>query len=332
MKKVAINGMGRTGRQLLRSVFAGNAPSVDVVAINDVAAPDDIAYLIKYDSVHGRLGAPVRLDGNRLYIGDRSVLLLRESKPRSLPWRELGVEIVIEGTGQFTDRAGAAAHLDAGARRVLITAPSPDADVTLVLGVNDRAFDPQKHFIVSNASCTTNSLAPPLKVLLDNFGIAAVTATTVHAYTASQAVVDKPAKKKHRGRAAALSIIPTTTGADAATVQVLPQLANRIRAAAIRVPVPDGSVTDITAMLGQEVTREAVNAALRDAANGSMKGILGYTDEEIVSADILGETLSGIVHANATAVVGRLARILVWYDNEVGYGCRCLDAIALPGF
>ena len=239
---------------------------------------------------------------------------------------------MIESTGQFTDRASAAQHLEAGARRVLIAAPSPDADVTIVPGVNDQAFDPRRHFVVSNASCTTNSLAPPLKVLLDRFGVEAVTATTVHAYTASQAVVDKPAKKMHRGRAAALSMIPTSTGADAATVQVLPALANRIRVSAIRVPVPDGSVTDITALLKREASREAVNAALRDAANGPMKGILDYSDEELVSVDIIGEPASGIVHANATAVVGRLARILVWYDNEVGYGCRCLDMVSRPEF
>ena len=332
MKKIAINGMGRTGRLMLRRVLAGAAPDLEVVAVNDVAAPADIAYLLKYDSVHGRLDARVRAADGELWIGDRSVRLLHEKDPRALPWRDLGVEVAIESTGQFIDRAGAARHLEAGARRVLISAPSPDADVTLVPGVNDQAFDSCKHFVVSNASCTTNSLAPPLKVLLDRFGVAAVTATTVHAYTASQAVVDKPAKKMHRGRAAALSMIPTSTGADAATVQVLPALANKIRVAAIRVPVPDGSVTDITAQLERDATRETVNAALREAANGSMKGILGYTEEELVSVDIVGEPLSGIVHANATAVVGRLARILVWYDNEVGYGARCLDVVSRPDF
>jgi glyceraldehyde 3-phosphate dehydrogenase/glyceraldehyde-3-phosphate dehydrogenase (NAD(P)) len=332
MKKIAINGMGRTGRLMLRRALSGAVPNLDVVAVNDIAAPDDVAYLMKYDSVHGRLNVPVAFEGGRLQIGDRSVHLFRERDPRSLPWRELSIDVVIESTGQFTERANAARHLDAGARRVLVSAPSPDADVTLVMGVNDPAFDARKHFVVSNASCTTNSLAPPLKVLIDRFGVAAVTATTVHAYTASQAVVDKPAKKKHRGRAAAVSIIPTSTGADAATVQVLPRLANRIRVAAMRVPVPNGSVTDITAQLDRDASREEVNAALREAANGAMKGILGFTEEELVSADILGESLSGIVHANATAVVGRLARILVWYDNEVGYGCRCLDLAARGDF
>jgi glyceraldehyde 3-phosphate dehydrogenase/glyceraldehyde-3-phosphate dehydrogenase (NAD(P)) len=215
---------------------------------------------------------------------------------------------------------------------VLVSAPSPDADVTIVLGVNEGAFDAGRHFVVSNASCTTNSLAPPLKVLLNRFGVEAVTATTVHAYTASQSVVDKPAKKKHRGRAAAVSMIPTSTGADAATVQVLPALANKIRVAAIRVPVPDGSVTDITALLDKPASREAVNAALLEAANGELKGILGYTQDELVSVDIIGDPHSGIVHANATAVAGRLARILVWYDNEYGYGCRCLDVVSRPHF
>jgi glyceraldehyde 3-phosphate dehydrogenase/glyceraldehyde-3-phosphate dehydrogenase (NAD(P)) len=327
MKKIAINGMGRTGRVMLRRLLLANRWDLELVAVNDVADPDDVAYLVKYDSVHGRLNETVSYGNGRLAVGDRSVTLLRESNPSKLPWKALGVDVVIECTGQFTSRRAAAQHLDAGARRVLLGAPAPDADATIVLGVNEAVFDPAAHFIVSNASCTTNSLAPPLKVLIDAFGVEEVLATTVHAYTASQGIVDKPAKKKHRGRAAAVSMIPTSTGADAATVQVIPQLADKIRVLAIRVPIPDGSLTDINARLSRKASVADVNAALRDAANGRLAGILGYTDEELVSIDIVGEPHSGIVHASATSVAGSLAKVLVWYDNEVGYSHRCLDVV-----
>jgi glyceraldehyde 3-phosphate dehydrogenase len=327
MKRIAINGMGRTGRVMLRRLLRANRWNLELVAVNDVADPDDVAYLVKYDSVHGRLDEAVRHDNGRLTVGDRSVALLRESDPSKLPWKALGVEVVIECTGQFTSRHAAAQHLAAGARRVLLGAPAPDADVTIVLGVNEGDYDPARHFIVSNASCTTNSLAPPLKVLIDAFGVEDVLATTVHAYTASQGIVDKPAKKKHRGRAAAVSMIPTSTGADAATVQVIPQLADKIRVLAIRVPIPDGSLTDISARLTRPATVTQINDAMRSAANGPLAGILGFSQEELVSVDILGEPHSGIVHANATAVAGSLAKVLVWYDNEVGYSHRCLDVV-----
>jgi glyceraldehyde 3-phosphate dehydrogenase len=327
MKRIAINGMGRTGRVMLRRLLCANRWDLELVAVNDIADPDDIAYLVKYDSVHGRLDETVAYEQGRLKIGDRSVALLRESDPAKLPWKALGVDVVIECSGQFTSRRAAAQHLSAGARRVLLGAPAPDADVTVVLGVNERDFDPTRHFVVSNASCTTNSLAPPLKVLMDAFGVEEVLATTVHAYTASQGIVDKPAKKKHRGRAAAVSMIPTSTGADAATVQVIPQLADKIRVLAIRVPIPDGSLTDISARLTRPATVAQINAAMRSAANGPLAGILGYSQEELVSVDILGEPYSGIVHANATAVAGNLAKVLVWYDNEVGYSHRCLDVV-----
>jgi glyceraldehyde 3-phosphate dehydrogenase len=327
MKRIAINGMGRTGRVMLRRLLLENHWDLELVAVNDVADPDDIAYLVKYDSVHGRLHEAVGFQDGRLRIGERSVALLREPAPAKLPWRDLGVDVVIESTGQFNSRPLAAQHLAAGARRVLLGAPAPDADTTIVLGVNEADFDPARHQIVSNASCTTNSLAPPLKVLIDAFGVEAVLATTVHAYTASQGIVDKPAKKKHRGRAAAVSMIPTTTGADAATVQVLPGLVDRIRVIAIRVPIPDGSLTDISVQLGRAVTAKEVNAALSAAARGPLNGILGYSDEELVSVDILGEPYSGIVHARATTTAGRFAKVLVWYDNEVGYAVRCLDVI-----
>jgi glyceraldehyde 3-phosphate dehydrogenase/glyceraldehyde-3-phosphate dehydrogenase (NAD(P)) len=328
MKRIAINGMGRTGRVMLRKLLTEPRGDLELVAVNDIADPADVAYLVKYDSVFGRLGADVRYADGMLEVGDRGVRLLRHADPLKLPWRDLGVEVVIESTGQFTERHEAAKHLTAGARRVLVGAPSPDADFTLVLGVNHEGFDPGRHFVVSNASCTTNSLAPPLKVLLDAFGIDEVAATTVHAYTASQGIVDKPAKKKHRGRAAAVSMIPTSTGADSATAQVLPALAGRIKVSAIRVPVPDGSVTDISVRLARKATAADVNGALREASRGALAGILGYSEEELVSIDIIGEPHSGIVHANATAVAGQLAKVLVWYDNEYGYACRCLDVVS----
>jgi glyceraldehyde-3-phosphate dehydrogenase type I len=333
MKKVAINGLGRTGRVMLRRFLCGTAPAnLQLVGINDSADPDDIAYLTTYDSVHGRLSASVRLAGGQLVYGDVAVPIFRQTEPEQLPWGDLGVDVVIECTGAFTSRAGAARHLAAGARRVLIGAPSPDADVTLVLGVNPGDFDPDAHRVVSNASCTTNSLAPVLMVLNRAFGLEDVVATTVHAYTASQGIVDKPAKKKHRGRAAAVSMIPTSTGADAATVQVLPHLAGKLRAIAIRVPVPNGSLTDISARLTLSASADAVNAALAEAADGELAGILGYTSEELVSIDIMGRQESGIVHARSTASTGRLCKVLVWYDNESGYAARCLDTIATLGF
>jgi glyceraldehyde 3-phosphate dehydrogenase len=327
MTRIAINGMGRTGRVMLRKLLCDPLPDLELVAVNDIADPADIAYLVKYDSVHGRLPDTVAARDGRLYIGERSTAMLREATPAELPWQELGVEVVIESTGAFLKHELAMQHLTAGARRVLLGAPAPDADLTIVLGVNAEQFDPDRHRIVSNGSCTTNSLAPVLKVLLEQFGIDSVVATTVHAYTASQGIVDKPAKKKHRGRAAAVSMIPTTSGADAATAQVLPQLADKIRVLAVRVPVPDGSLTDISVALPRVVSAADINAALRAAAEGPLAGILGYSDEELVSVDILGEPYSGIVHGRATAAAGKLAKILIWYDNEVGYAMRCLDAV-----
>jgi glyceraldehyde 3-phosphate dehydrogenase/glyceraldehyde-3-phosphate dehydrogenase (NAD(P)) len=328
MKRVAINGLGRTGRVMLRRFLTGDVPEgLELVAVNDLADADDVAYLVTYDSVHGRLAEPVRFESGRLAFGGRSVPILRESEPDRLPWRALGVDVVIEATGAFASHAGAARHLAAGARRVLIGAPAPDADVTLVLGVNAGDFDPETHRVVSNASCTTNSLAPVLMVLNRAFGLEEAVATTVHAYTASQGIVDKPAKKKHRGRAAAVSMIPTSTGADAATVQVLPQLAGRLRAIAIRVPVPNGSLTDISARLTLNANAADINQALATAAAGELRGVLGYTDEELVSVDIMGRRESGIVHARSTASTGRLCKVLVWYDNETGYAARCLDVI-----
>jgi glyceraldehyde 3-phosphate dehydrogenase len=327
MQRVAINGMGRTGRVMLRRWLAGQAHGVDIVAVNDIISAENLAYLIRYDSVHGRLPWPIRVEGDSLCIGDRTVRCLGSRDPRELPWRELGIDVVIEASGQFTGREEAAQHIAAGATRVLIGAPSEDADFTLVYGVNHQDYDPARHFVISNASCTTNSLVPALVVLKEHFGLESVAVTTVHAYTASQAVVDRAASKMGRGRAAGVNMIPTTTGADKAAGQVMPELKGRISALAIRVPVPDGSITDITALVSSSPSAGEVNAALKAAAEGSLEGILGYSDEDLVSTDILGEPHSGIVHGRATRVTDRLVKVYVWYDNETGYACRCLDVV-----
>jgi glyceraldehyde-3-phosphate dehydrogenase type I len=330
MKRVAINGLGRIGRMVLRHYMEMRPKDVELVAANDLVPPDDLAYLLKYDSVHGRASFPVSPGGDGISIGDVSLKIYAERDPAQLPWKKLGVDVVIESTGLFTKRELAAKHLKAGARRVIISAPSPDADVTIIIGVNESEFDPEQHKVISNASCTTNSLVPPLKVMLDKFGIERALVTTVHAYTGTQGLVDKPAKKKIRGRAAAVSLIPTTTGSDIATTMVLPELKGRLRALAIRAPIPDGAITDIVADLKKAVTVKDLNGAFKAASEGPMKGILGYTEEELVSADIIDDPHSGIVHALSTIVVQEsMVKIQVWYDNEFGYSRRLIDTIAL---
>jgi glyceraldehyde-3-phosphate dehydrogenase type I len=329
MKKVAINGLGRIGRMVLRHYMEVRPKDVELVAANDLVPPDDLAYLLKYDSVHGRAPFPVSPSGDGISMGDVSLKIYAEKDPAQLPWKKLGVDIVIESTGLFTKRELAAKHLEAGARRVIISAPSHDADVTIIIGVNESEFDPEQHKVISNASCTTNSLVPPLKVMLDKFGIERALVTTVHAYTGTQGLVDKPAKKKIRGRAAAVSLIPTTTGSDTATTMVLPELKDRLRALAIRAPIPDGAITDIVAELKKAATVEDLNGAFKAASEGSMKEILGYTEEELVSADIVDDPHSGIVHGLSTIVVQEtMAKVQVWYDNEFGYSRRLLDTIA----
>jgi len=328
MKKVAINGFGRIGRLALRQYCEEKPKEVEIVAANDLVSTENLAYLLRFDSVHGRSRYPVIAQGSEIHIGDHRIKMYSEKDPSRLPWKELEVDVVIESTGLFTKRDQAAKHLDAGTKRVLISAPSPTADVTIVPGVNDRQFDPAKHHVISLASCTTNSLAPPLKVLHDRFGIDHAMVTTVHAYTASQAVVDRPAKKFRRGRAAAASLIPTTTGAAVATTQVLPELEGRLEAIAIRAPVLDGAITDIVVNLRKKASIESVNAELKKAADGPLNGILAYSEEELVSADILGNPHSGIVDALSTRVVQeRVTKVLVWYDNEFGYARRLLDTI-----
>jgi glyceraldehyde-3-phosphate dehydrogenase type I len=330
MKRVAINGLGRIGRMVLRHYMEMRPKDIELVAANDLVPPDDLAYLLKYDSVHGRAPFQISANGDAISMGDVSLKVYAERDPAQLPWKKLGVDVVIESTGLFTKRELAAKHLEAGARRVIISAPSPDADVTIIIGVNESEFDPEQHKVISNASCTTNSLVPPLKVMLDQFGIERALVTTVHAYTGTQGLVDKPAKKKIRGRAAAVSLIPTTTGSDIATTMVLPQLKGRLRALAIRAPIPDGAITDIVADLKKAVTVEELNGVLKAASEGPMKGILGYTEEELVSADIIDDPHSSIVHALSTIVVQEsMVKIQVWYDNEFGYSRRLLDTIAL---
>jgi glyceraldehyde-3-phosphate dehydrogenase type I len=301
---------------------------IELVAANDLVPSDNLAYLIKFDSVHGRASFPVSADGDTIRMGDVSLKVFAERDPAQLPWKKLGIDVVIESTGLFTKRELAAKHLAAGARRVIISAPSPDADATIIIGVNEGDFHPDRHKVISNASCTTNSLVPPLKVMLDSFGVERVLVTTVHAYTGTQGLVDKPSKKRIRGRAAALSLIPTTTGSDVATTMVLPELKERLRALAIRAPIADGAITDIVADLKQRVTAKEVNEAFKAASEGPMEGILGYSEEELVSADIIGDLHSGIVHALSTIVVqGSMAKVQVWYDNEFGYSRRLLDTI-----
>jgi len=330
MKRVAINGLGRIGRMVLRHYMEMRPKDVELVAANDLVPPDDLAYLLKYDSVHGRASFPVSPGGDGISMGDINLKIYAERDPAQLPWKKLGVDVVIESTGLFTKRELAAKHLEAGARRVIISAPSPDADVTIIIGVNESEFNPEQHKVISNASCTTNSLVPPLKVMLDKFGIERALVTTVHAYTGTQGLVDKPAKKKIRGRAAAVSLIPTTSGSDVATTMVLPELKGRLRALAIRAPIPDGAITDIVADLKKAVTVKDLNGAFKAASEGPMKGILGYTEEELVSADIIDDPHSGIVHALSTIVVqNSMVKIQVWYDNEFGYSRRLLDTIAL---
>jgi len=328
MKKIAINGLGRIGRMLLRHYMDVRPKEVELVAANDLVPTDDLAYLIRYDSVHGRATFPVEATAHIISMGDLKLQIYAEKDPEQLPWKQLGIDVVIESTGYFTKRELAAKHLKAGARRVIISAPAPDADLTLIVGVNESQFDPKSHHVISMASCTTNSLVPPLKVLMDSFGVERAMATTVHAYTATQALVDRPDRNLSRGRAAAMSLVPSTTGSDVATTLVLPELKDRLRALAIRVPIPDGAITDIVADLNKSTTVEQVNAAFKRAAEGHLKDILGYTEDDLVSADIIGDTHSGIVHALSTQVVqGSMVKLQVWYDNEFGYSRRLLDVI-----
>jgi glyceraldehyde-3-phosphate dehydrogenase type I len=326
MKNIAINGLGRIGRMVLRHYLAHAPNQVHIVAANDLTPIDELAYLIRYDSVHRRATFPIKIGSDYMTLGSHKITIASEKDPLALPWKNLDIDIVLECTGLFGKREDAEKHIQAGASKVIISAPSASADLTVVIGVNEKLYDAQRHHVISNASCTTNSLAPAVKVLNDAFGIEYLMATTVHAYTASQALVDRAARKLRRGRAAAVSLIPTSTGAAEATALVIPELKGKMDAIAVRAPIPDGAITDIVAHLQRDVSVQTVNSAYKKAANGELKGILDYSDDEMVSADIIGDTHSGIVDGPSTRViVNRVAKVLVWYDNEYGYARRLLD-------
>lgn len=324
--KVGINGFGRIGRLVFRAMEKD--PVFDIVAINDPGSITAAAHLLKYDSIHGRVYDEVRVDGDSIVVDGRTVKVLSDRDPANLPWGELGVDLVIESTGFFTDANAAHAHIDAGAKKVLITAPAKNEDITIVMGVNDDQYDPAKHHIVSNASCTTNCLAPFAKVLMDSFGIKRGFMNTIHSYTNDQKVLDQSHKDLRRARAANLSMIPTTTGAARAVSLVLPELKGKLDGFATRVPTPDGSMVDLTVELEREVTVEEVNEAIKAAAEGPLKGILAYVEDPIVSADIVGDSHSSLFDSKLTMVLGgkgNLVKCVSWYDNEWGYSNRVKD-------
>jgi glyceraldehyde 3-phosphate dehydrogenase len=330
--RVAINGFGRIGRNVLRSAKKAGVTDLDFVAVNDLTDNATLAHLLRYDSVHGPYPGTVELTDDGLRVDGDDLKVFAERDPANLPWKELGVDIVIEATGIFRDRASASKHLDAGARKVIITAPAKNEDVTVVLGVNHESYDPASHDVVSNASCTTNCLAPVVKVLMESFGFRRGVMTTIHAYTNDQSILDLPHKDLRRARAAALSMIPTTTGAAKATALVIPEVKGKLDGMAIRVPTADVSIVDLVAELDRDVTAEEVNQALKAASEGSLKGILGYTDEPLVSIDFTGNPNSSIVDGLSTAVMeGRMVKVLSWYDNEWGYSTRVVDLARYMG-
>ncbi|HEX7512744.1 MAG TPA: type I glyceraldehyde-3-phosphate dehydrogenase [Candidatus Methylomirabilis sp.] len=324
--KIGINGFGRIGRNLFRAAFGDAA--LDIVAVNDITDAKTLAHLLKYDSVHGAFKGTVEAKDQSLVVNGKEIKVLASKDPAALPWKDLGVEVVVESTGRFTDRASAAKHLEAGAKKVIISAPAKDEDITIVLGVNETRYDPAKHHVISNASCTTNCLAPMAKVLMQVCGIKHGLMTTIHSYTNDQSILDLPHKDLRRARAAAMSMIPTSTGAAKAVGLVLPELKGKVHGLAIRVPTPNVSVVDLVIEAERPVTAEAINAALRKAAEGELKGILGYTDEPLVSIDFNGNPLSSIVDGISTSVIdGTMVKVLSWYDNEWGYSCRVRDLI-----
>ena len=319
--RVAINGFGRIGRTFFRAARA-EAEGFEIVAINDLTDPKTLANLLKYDSIMGRLGADVEVKDDALVVDGKEIKILAERNPADLPWKDLGVDVVLESTGFFTEGSKAQAHIDAGAKKVIISAPGKNIDGTFVMGVNDEQYDPQNHHIVSNASCTTNCLAPLAKVLNDSFGIEKGLMTTIHAYTADQRLQDAPHSDLRRARAAAVNMVPTSTGAAAAVGLVLPELKGKLDGFAVRVPTITGSITDLTFTASREVTKEEVNAALKAAAEGPMKGIIKYSEDPIVSKDIEGEGISTIFDAPLTKVIGNQVKVIAWYDNEYGYVAR----------
>ncbi len=328
--RVGINGFGRIGRQSLKAMIE-RTPSVEVVAINDLVETEMNALLFKYDSTYGRYPGTVDHTDDALIIDGREIKVLKEKDPAALPWGDLGVDIVVESTGIFTDAEKAAAHLTGGAKKVIISAPAKNEDVTIVLGVNDDMFDAEAHKIISNASCTTNCLAPVAKVVQDEFGIVRGLMNTIHSYTNDQRILDVAHKDPRRARAAGQNIIPTTTGAARALALVIPELKGKFDGFSLRVPTPTVSVVDFTAQLEKEATAEQLNDAFRAAEGGRMKGILGVTDEPLVSMDFKADSRSSIVDAQSTMVIGNMVKVIAWYDNEWGYSCRVADLVAFIG-
>ena len=328
--KVGINGFGRIGRNFYRAVLASGA-DVEIVGINDLTDTKTLAHLLKYDSILGRLGKDAVAGEGEIVIDGRAVPVFAERDPAALPWAKVGADIVIESTGFFTDAASAGKHIEAGAKKVIISAPAKGEDITIVMGVNDKDYDPATHNIISNASCTTNCLAPMAKVIDDAFGIERGLMTTIHAYTNDQNVLDYPHKDLRRARAAALNMIPTTTGAAKAIALVMPQLKGKLDGYAMRVPVPTGSATDLTVELKTPATKEQINAAIKAAADGPLKGILQYTEDPIVSTDIVTDPASCIFDSGLTYVNGNMAKVVGWYDNEWGYSNRLVDLVGLVG-
>jgi glyceraldehyde 3-phosphate dehydrogenase len=325
--KVGINGFGRIGRNVFRAAHAAGA-DLEFVAVNDLVDTETMAHLLKYDSILGRFPGKVEVDGDSIMVDGAELKVLAERDPAALPWGELGVDVVIESTGFFTKREDAAKHLEAGAKKVIISAPATEPDVTVALGVNfDEAYDKDSHHVISNASCTTNCLAPLAKVLHESFGIEQGLMTTIHAYTADQRLQDMPHKDPRRSRAAALNLIPTSTGAAKAVGLVLPELNGKLNGFSMRAPVPTGSAVDLVFTTPDPLTPEQINAALKTAAEGPMKGILDYTEDAIVSTDIIGDPHSSIVDGLSTMVIGdgRMAKVISWYDNEWGYSNRCVE-------
>jgi glyceraldehyde 3-phosphate dehydrogenase len=324
--KVGVNGFGRIGRNFLRA--SSSYKEIEIVAINDLTDSNTLAHLLKYDSVHGIFNAEVKATDKSIVVNGKEIKVLAMTDPQGLPWKDLGVDVVLEATGRFTDRASATKHLDAGAKWVIISAPAKDPDVTVCMGVNEGMLDAKKHRIISNASCTTNCLAPVAKVLNMEFGIVRGLMTTIHSYTNDQRILDLPHKDLRRARAAALNMIPTTTGAAKAVGLVLPELKGKLDGMAIRVPTPNVSVVDLVAELSKDASADAVNGALRKAAEGPMKGVLQYSEEPLVSSDLNGNGHSSIVDATVTKVLeGRMAKVIAWYDNEWGYSSRIRDLI-----
>ena len=330
--RVGINGFGRIGRNVLRAATMAKQTEIEFVGVNDITDTKTLAHLLKYDSVHGRFPGTVDAKGDALEVNGKQIKVSAIKEPEKLPWKELGVELVLESTGRFTDKESASKHLAAGAKKVVISAPAKGEDITIVMGVNNDKYDPAKHHISSNASCTSNCLVPVVKVVMDSFGFKHGFMTTVHSYTNDQQILDLPHKDLRRARAAALSIIPTTTGAAKATGLVLPEVKGKIDGISLRVPTPDVSIVDLTAEVERPTTVAAVNAAFKQAAAGKLKGILEVSDEPLVSVDYIGSLYSSVVDSMSTAVIdGTLVHVSSWYDNEMGYSARCVDLLAYIG-